>query len=332
MLVRVDDPADPERCQGRQQEGQCMFRVERDQEYCAVHLRDNDAVKIEDFRLYHLAEARDRKRLAELTENDPVLALREIIALGVRLTEKRVNLIQSDAEFLEAYRDLNTLQLTVMRLKKSAHSIENNLGALCGKPTVLRFGQHIIHIVVEELQALPKYEEIVQRIADQTIQAIATANNHSEPTTLKIPSLVGRPKKDAKTFLIQNVEDQVRLAELSKHERIKSLNEEISLQIVIVEKRWNLIKTPADLISACGPLSQGLRVLETQIKAAHEIEQTLGNLLNHDTLRRLGQKVSEIITDELELAKVPQYEAVTDRIMDRIASTPFNRPARITAQ
>lgn len=327
-MNRVEDPADPQRCQGKQKDGQCKNRAERGSDYCFTCGRGFSMAHVEDIRLYHLTDARSRQRLAELSEHDPVHALREVIALARLLVEKRHNLIQSDDDFLIAYRDLNTLQLTVERLIKSAHLIEQSLDVLLGKSTVLRFGQHIIHIVVDELHCIENHAEVVQRIADQTISVIATANNHSEPSTLKLPSLGGLLGRDAKTFLIDNVEDQVRLAELSKHERIKSLTEDIALQIVLVERRWNMVKSDTDLISACGPLSQGLRTLEKQIKSAHDIEQTLGNLLTRETIQRLGQVVSQIIADELELADVPEYEKLADTIMDRIAKQPFDRAQR----
>lgn len=327
-MNRVDDPADPQRCQGKAPDGQCMNRAEPGFDCCMVHNGGHSIAKAEDLRLYHLTEARSRQRLAELSGHNPLQALRDIIALAHLLLEKRFNLIQGDDDFLLAYRDLNTLQLTMERLKKTAHTIEQNLGVLLGKSNALRFGQHTIKIVADELAGIENYAGTVQRISTQIIQAIATANNHSDPSPLKVPVLIGKDPEGVKTFLIENLEDQIRLAELGKHERIKSLNEDIALQVVIIERRWNLIRTPTDLISAAGQLCTGMKTLEKQIKSAHEIEQTLGNLLTVETVQRLGQLISQIITDELEFADVPEYELLSDRIMDRIATTPLEQTPR----
>lgn len=322
-MLRVTDPADPERCQGSAGLSQCSNRSEPGAEFCTVHGADPYAADDEERRVYHLTEARSRQRLAELAEHDPVHALNEVLSLARLAIEKRYNLVYEDADLYSAYRDLNALQLLVARIVKTAHSIEQNLGVLLGKPTVLRFGQLVIRIVAEELEGLEGYTDVVEKIADQTIQAIASANNHTEPSGIKVPSLIGRTGRDAKTFLLNDVEDQIRLAELSTHEKIKCLNDDIALQVILIERRWNMVRTDSDLISACPQLCAALRVLETQIKTAHEIEQSLGNLLTRESIQRLGGSLSQIIVDCLEDSALPDYEALTDKIMERILNTRF---------
>jgi hypothetical protein len=317
-MIRVDDPADPQRCQGKAPDGQCMNRAEVGSDYCMVHNGGLSLANAEEQRLYHLTEARNRQRLAQLTEHDPVTTLREVTALAVRLVEKRVNLIQSDDDLSNAYGDLITLQLTVERLKKSAHQIEQNLGVLSSKPTVLRLGQLLIQIVAEELSDLPEQGEMLQRITDSTIQAIVSANNANEITAAKMPNLRLRKPSNEPIFKIEDVEDKVRLAELSKHERLKSLNEDIGLQVVLLERRWNMVRTPHDLIHSATQLANGLKLIEKLVKSAHDIEQTLGNLLNKETLSRLGNAFSQILVDELE--GIEGFEQTIDRIMDRVTA------------
>lgn len=328
-MIRVEDLADPERCQGKAPDGQCRNKREVGSDYCFICGHGFSMAKAEDLRLYHLTEARSSSRLAELSGHDAIHALREIIALATRLVERRVNAIESDAEFLEAYRDLNTLQLTVLRLKKSANLIERSLGDLLGKPSVLRFGQHVIQIVVEELRKIEGSEQIVERIANQIVRAIVTASNDSIPVNLNITALVDANRE--LTFKIDNLDDHARIVALTKHERIKSLHEDIGLQIMFIERYWGLIKNKTDLISAAGPLCTGLRTLEDQIKSAHNIEQTLGNLLTSETVKRLGSQISEIIADELARAQVPDFEFVADEIMERLANEPMPTTPRIAA-
>lgn len=328
-MPRVDDPADPERCKGRAPDGQCRNRAEFGADYCTTHNTRSKA-NVLSIQLYHLTEARTRERLAELNEHDPVHALRDVISLARLLVEKRFNLIKEDTEFLLAFRDLNTLQLTVERLTKTAHKVEESLEALLGKTTVLRFGQHVINIVVDELQGIEQHVDVVQNIADRIVRLISTANNNNERLGIKIPKITARPQgDDTKTFLIQNVEDQVRLAELTKHPQLLSLREDIGLQIVIIERRWNLVKTELDLMASAGSISLALRTLEKQIKSAHRFEQQLGNLLNIQTLQQIGAGISQIIVEELQRANIPNFETVSDNILDRIAGTKFEKPKRL---
>jgi len=305
-----------------------MNRAELGSTYCKVHNGGSNMAKVEDLRLYHLTDARNRQRLAELSEQDPLSALNELIAIARRLVERRVNITEQDADLLLAFRDLLTLQLTVARLVTSAHKIEQNLDTLLGKPDLIRYGQHIIQIVIDELKGIVNYGEVVQRIAGQTIEAITVANNHATPALVNVPSLVGRIKREAGTFLIESIEDQLRIAEMVKHERLKSLNEDIALQIILIERRWNMVKSDMDLIAASAPLCLAMKTLEKQIKAAHEIEQKMGNLLTVESIQRLGQAVSQIIADELSLADVPEHEKLTDRIVEKIISTPYDRSRR----
>jgi len=45
------------------------------------------------------------------------------------------------------------------------------------------------------------------------------------------------------------------LAQFAEHEEVKSLRDEIALARMLIERRFNLIKDDADLISACGSLN-----------------------------------------------------------------------------
>jgi hypothetical protein len=317
MSDRVTDPADPERCQGVAPDGQCRNKREPGSNRCFTCLRGKSIALANELKLYHLTEARYRQKLAQLAEHDPLHALREAIALSIRLTEKRFNLVENDTEFLRAYGEINMLLLTRERLVKSAHVIEQELGVLIGKPTVLRLGQLVIHFAADELKTIPDYSQIMLRISDQIVEAITLANNDSLSTPLPI---LKRARAEGAVFKLEDADDAVRVANLCKHDRLKSLTEDIYLAIVMVERRANMVKTKEDFISACSDMSTGLRTLEKLIKSAHDIEQTLGNLLNPDAIRRLGQAVSEILVDELESAGVPDHELVVDRIMERVAN------------
>lgn len=315
MSDRVTDPADPERCQGQAPDGQCRNKREPGSDRCFICLRGKSMALVNDLRLYDLAEV--RHRLAQLTEHDPLHALREAIALSIRLTEKRFSLVENDAEFLRAYGEINMLLLTRERLVKSAHVIEQQLGVLIGKPTVLRLGQLVIHFASDELNNLPDYSQLMLRISDQIVEAITVANNDTLAAPLPI---LKRSRSEGAVFKLEDTEDALRVAQLCKHDRLKSLTEDIYLAVVVIERRANLVKTKEDFISACSDMSTGLRTLEKLIRSAHDIEQTLGNLLTPDTIRRLGQTVSQILVDELEAAGVPDHEALVDRIMDRVAN------------
>lgn len=178
-MTRVSDPADPNRCKGANKDGQCWSRALDGSDYCLKCGRpaDTTAALEEQRRQYHLTEARYRTRLAQLAEHSDVKSLRDEIALARLLVERRFELIKNDADLINACGQLNALLLTVDRLVKSAHSIEQSLGVLLARDTVLRLGQSICEILADELELVPGHEEIIERVTDRLINTISATNN-----------------------------------------------------------------------------------------------------------------------------------------------------------
>lgn len=177
-MTRVTDPADPNRCKGATREGQCWNEALAGSDYCHGCGRrwDNQTAADEQKRQYHLTEARYRTRLAQLSEHNDVKSLRDEIALARVLIEKRMNLVKSDADLINACGQLNAMLLTVERLVKSAHSIEQSLGVLLARDTVLRLGQSICEILADELKGLPDHEELIDRVTDRLMATISNTN------------------------------------------------------------------------------------------------------------------------------------------------------------
>ena len=121
-------------------------------------------------------------RLAQLSEHEQIKSLRDEIALARMLIEERFNKVKNDSDLISAFGPINTALLTVERLVKSAHSIEQNLGALLSKPTVLALGQSISQVIVEELEGVDDYEAIVDRINQRIVEAIVAAGTTSADT------------------------------------------------------------------------------------------------------------------------------------------------------
>jgi len=186
-MQRVTDLADPRRCKGSKGEGQCMNLAEDGSEYCVACGGVNRA-PARRLRQYLLAQAQDRTRLAQFAEHEEVKSLRDEIALARMLIERRFNLIQNDADLMQACGPLNTMLLTVERLVKSAHAIEQSLGNLLARQSVLRLGQLICQIIVDRLEGIPNYEQIVDGIITDIVATIQDANNSEAEPVKALPS------------------------------------------------------------------------------------------------------------------------------------------------
>lgn len=179
-MHRVKDPADPHRCKGAAPDGQCMNEAEHGSEYCKAH-GGVDTQNDEDIRSYLLSQADYRRRLAQLQQHqEPIRELKDAIALTHMLIEKRFNLVKTDADVMAACGPLNQLLLTMERLVKSALQLEQNLGSLLTKTSVLNLGQVMVTIIVDELSELPNYESIVDRITNRLFKSIEVSSNQEQ--------------------------------------------------------------------------------------------------------------------------------------------------------
>jgi len=129
----------------------------------------------------------------------------------------------------------------------------------------------------------------------------------------------GRSKANAEETRLYNlaeVDNRRRLAELSGHERIKSLREEIGLLRILIEKTMNAAKTDAELLSSCGSLNSMFLTAQKLVKSCHELEQSTGELLSKAAVYRFAQAVCEIVGEELD--GLEGCDEIVDRIADRI--------------
>jgi hypothetical protein len=177
----VHDPADPSRCKQSIGDMQCLDRSEPGSEFCRVH-RGIDRTNEQSTRLYLLAKADEQARLHKFADHEEIRSLREEIALARMLVEKRWNIVKNDNDLISACGSLNTLLLTIERLVKSAHTIEQNLGILLSKSAVMALGQTICRIIVEELDGIENYEAVVDSITQRILSTIASAKDNSQET------------------------------------------------------------------------------------------------------------------------------------------------------
>jgi hypothetical protein len=102
MAERVSDAADPERCRFTHREGQCWSRSVDGSQFCEEHSPGHNAAEHRK-KLYLLAKAQARTRLAQLSEHEEIKSLRAEIALARMLIEERFNAISSDNDLITAF-------------------------------------------------------------------------------------------------------------------------------------------------------------------------------------------------------------------------------------
>jgi len=108
---------------------------------------------------------------------DEVKSLKTEIALLRALVERRLNMIDTDAELATALPQLKDTFLAVDKLVTSCHSMETKLGELLNKSALLSLAQKMVHVIDTNLQGVPDKDTIVERIGNEIADAIAEQTN-----------------------------------------------------------------------------------------------------------------------------------------------------------
>jgi hypothetical protein len=156
--------------------GQCEYTAIEGADYCEIHgHRKDDSSPSK--RLYLLNKVEARARLDELADHEGVKSLREEIALLRMTIEEQYNKINTDVDFQLRWPCIQSAIRDVHKLVKDCHVIEQNLGVLLARQSIIRLGQQICQIIVDRLEGIPDYEQLVQLIVMDISDTIKSANN-----------------------------------------------------------------------------------------------------------------------------------------------------------
>lgn len=186
LIERVNSPDDPRRCRGLAGGNQCWNVACDESEFCPVCAGGAMAVAAK--RQYALTDPRYQARLQELSEDEQIKSLREEVAIARMLIEERLNKIVSDHDLYTATGAINALLLTVEKLVSRSHILEQNLGQLYHKSTVVQMVQAFVMIVDEEVRGLPGGVEAKDRIVERIFQTVTQARNQEQARGLKLLS------------------------------------------------------------------------------------------------------------------------------------------------
>lgn len=183
-LMRVTDSDDPRRCHGATRGEQCRNLAFEGSDYCLKCTRTN--LTEVGRRQYLLTNPRYQQRMAELSTADDIKSLLDEVAIAKMLLEERLNLIKTDQDLYSASGAINTLLLTIEKLVSRAHILEQNLGQLYHRSTILQMMQAFVEIVGEEVRPLVGGVEALDRIIERIYAHAKTARNTEKARGMKL--------------------------------------------------------------------------------------------------------------------------------------------------
>lgn len=163
----------PNRCQFITPSGQCCKEATEGNTRCETHGgRPKDALRSYLITCKYLGDSPNRHIAAQ-----ELKSLREEIALTRAMVETRLNMVQSEAEFIASMPVFQGFMNTINALVTSCHTMEVKLGVLLSKAALLTLAQKMVETISANLEGIPGRDEIVEKIANQIVELVLAQEN-----------------------------------------------------------------------------------------------------------------------------------------------------------
>ena len=164
----------PLRCQGIFKHGQCPYKQIEGSKFCPMHggAVQVNATNRENKRMYQLAKWRDQHDA--FVDSDQVKSLREEIGILRIVMQETLNMCQTSADILMYSSKLSDLAVKLEKLVSSCHRLEASTGILLDKTAALHLASIIVRIIGEHVTD----ENVIDKISEEIVHAIATTNTN----------------------------------------------------------------------------------------------------------------------------------------------------------
>lgn len=181
---KIDDPYD--RCEGVSQSlGACPFKKINNSNFCARHGGNSrlDAVKAEKVRNYRLRKW--QSRVTEFADNEQIKSLREEVGILRMILEEMLGQCQDSTDLMLYSARMSSLVLNIEKLVVSCDKLENRMGLLLNKSSILQLAGQFIETINITLTA-PEFANgkvsdvsanIMESISNKLIEATMAASN-----------------------------------------------------------------------------------------------------------------------------------------------------------
>jgi len=153
LIDRMEDEADPQRCQAVTSKGQCINKgavLEGDERatFCRVHGGNMQQAqfKAEKLKTYRLAKWQQRL-LEHHSDNPNIICIRDEIGILRVMLEAELQKCGDITELMLRNAIITDLILKIEKLVLSCHKLEGSLGQLVDKKMILQFAHQVIDVI-----------------------------------------------------------------------------------------------------------------------------------------------------------------------------------------
>jgi hypothetical protein len=129
--------------------GQCHFKAQEGKKMCPVHAGSMSATREAATALKNYNLTKYQARVGELANSNGVKSLRDEIGILRMMLESKLNGIQDDMSLMIESHQISDMILKIEKLVVSCHKLEQNMGALLDKSSILSLAAKIVTIIGE---------------------------------------------------------------------------------------------------------------------------------------------------------------------------------------
>jgi hypothetical protein len=165
-LVKCTDPADPNRCQTMDGQGQCPFVAVEGAIYCAKHrggvaVKNAEKQKVHDYRLQIW-----QQRMDEFTASDQIKNLTGEIGVLRMTLEQTINQCKDVTQLMMFSHKIQSLVLSIEKVVATCTKLESRQGNLLDKSQAIVFAGQIVETISRHVTDPAAIDAISSEIID----------------------------------------------------------------------------------------------------------------------------------------------------------------------
>lgn len=162
-----------ERCEGSLSTGPCVNCKVEGSSYCVTHgansgLQVKQAEIVRNYRLQ-----RWKQRVGEMADNDSIKSLREEVGILRVILEEMLNQCDDSTDLLLYSQRMSDLVMKIEKLVTSCDKLENRMGLLLSKDSVLQLASVYVQIINNYVQD----PEVIEQISEAMVLATEQIEN-----------------------------------------------------------------------------------------------------------------------------------------------------------
>ena len=159
-----------ERCHGMSKNGQCPNCKVEGSDYCYLHGANKSLISADKKAVKNYRLQRWKDRVGELASSQGVKSLREEIGILRLMLEEMLNQCETATDLLLFSAKMSDLVMKIERLVTSCDRLENRMGMLLDKTTILNLAETYVQIITVHVTDEEAIEAISKDIEEATLR------------------------------------------------------------------------------------------------------------------------------------------------------------------